>query len=207
MEFDDLDRKLTAVFPGKVVRKDLLHQIKGGENVPSYVLEYLLGKYCASDDPEEIRLGHRGRQGDPAPPTTSATTRPTRPSRWSSSRAGTASSTASRSGTCPARTSTGPRWTTSASSGSTSREEFYRRYDRLLEGGIWAQVDVEFRADEETGKGTARSTSPTCKPIQLARFDFERVLRMGAAQFSDGRMDRRAGPQHRATRPSGSTPA
>jgi predicted ATP-dependent Lon-type protease len=40
-----------------VVRKDLLHQIKGGENVPSYVLEYLLGKYCASDNDEEIRIG------------------------------------------------------------------------------------------------------------------------------------------------------
>ena len=42
MEADALDRKLTQVFAGKVVRKDLLHQIKGGENVPSYVLEYLL---------------------------------------------------------------------------------------------------------------------------------------------------------------------
>src|SRR3989304_2181461 len=57
MEPDALDRKVTAVFAGKVVRKDLLHQIKGGENVPSYVLEYLLGKYCASDDPIEIQLG------------------------------------------------------------------------------------------------------------------------------------------------------
>src|SRR5437660_12389410 len=56
-EFDPLDRLLTTVYAGKVVRKDLLHQIKGGENVPSYVLEYLLGRYCASDDPEEIRLG------------------------------------------------------------------------------------------------------------------------------------------------------
>src|SRR5579859_2267130 len=56
-EFDPLDTQLTTVFAGKVVRKDLLHQIKGGENVPSYVLEYLLGRYCASDDPEEIRLG------------------------------------------------------------------------------------------------------------------------------------------------------
>ena len=54
---DALDRKLTHVFAGKVVRKDLLHQLKGGENVPSYVLEYLLGRYCASEDEEEIRLG------------------------------------------------------------------------------------------------------------------------------------------------------
>src|SRR5205823_14299495 len=57
MQSDSLDNKLTQVFAGKAVRKDLLHQIKGGENVPSYVLEYLLGKYCASDDDAEIRLG------------------------------------------------------------------------------------------------------------------------------------------------------
>ena len=57
MDLDALDRKLNDVFAGKVVRKDLLHQIKGGENVPSYVLEYLLGKYCASDNDEEIRIG------------------------------------------------------------------------------------------------------------------------------------------------------
>ena len=57
VQMDALDRKLTHVFAGKVVRKDLLHQLKGGENVPSYVLEYLLGRYCASEDAEEIRLG------------------------------------------------------------------------------------------------------------------------------------------------------
>src|SRR5437879_7989416 len=57
MPLDALDTKLTQAFAGKVVRKDLLHQIKGGDNVPSYVLEYLLGRYCASDDPEEIRVG------------------------------------------------------------------------------------------------------------------------------------------------------
>ena len=56
-ESDALDHLLLATFAGKVVRKDLLHQIKGGDNVPSYVLEYLLGRYCASDDPEEIRVG------------------------------------------------------------------------------------------------------------------------------------------------------
>jgi len=56
MQQDDLDKKATRVFAGKVVRKDLLHQIKGGENVPSYVLEYLLGKYCASDNDEAERV-------------------------------------------------------------------------------------------------------------------------------------------------------
>ena len=57
MELDALDGKLNQSFPRKVVRKDLLHQIKGGENVPSYVLEYLLGRYCASDSEIEVQLG------------------------------------------------------------------------------------------------------------------------------------------------------
>src|SRR5207247_6610614 len=57
MEGDALDQKVIRAFAGKVVRKDLLHQIKGGENVPSYVLEYLLGRYTASEDPGEIRRG------------------------------------------------------------------------------------------------------------------------------------------------------
>ena len=38
-------------FCGKVVRKDLAFQVKGGLPVPTYVLEYLLGQYCATDDP------------------------------------------------------------------------------------------------------------------------------------------------------------
>ncbi len=54
---DDLDRKANAVFGGKVVRKDLVRKVKIGANVPVYVLEYLLGTYCASDDPAAIELG------------------------------------------------------------------------------------------------------------------------------------------------------
>ncbi len=41
---DELDRKATQVFAGRVVRKDLVRQVKVGSNVPVYVLEYLLGK-------------------------------------------------------------------------------------------------------------------------------------------------------------------
>ena len=43
---DVLDDKLTRVFAGKVVRKDLVRKVKVGANVPVFVLEYLLGKYC-----------------------------------------------------------------------------------------------------------------------------------------------------------------
>ena len=54
---DALDEKLAEHFPGRVVRKDLVKKIKVGFNVPVYVLEYLLGKYCASTDPGIVTEG------------------------------------------------------------------------------------------------------------------------------------------------------
>src|SRR5436853_3319412 len=56
---DELDDKLTRVFAGKVVRKDLVRKVKVGANVPVFVLEYLLGRYCATDDPLAIEAGLR----------------------------------------------------------------------------------------------------------------------------------------------------
>ena len=52
-----LQQKIMSAFIGKVVRKDLAFQVKGGLPVPTYVLEYLLGQYCATDDEEAIELG------------------------------------------------------------------------------------------------------------------------------------------------------
>ena len=52
-----LDRLLTTHFAGKVVRKDLVRKVKVGATVPVYVLEYLLGRYCATDDPVAIEAG------------------------------------------------------------------------------------------------------------------------------------------------------
>ena len=51
------DEKLLEHFPGKVVRKDLTALMKKGANVPTYVLEYLLGMYCATDDEEAVEAG------------------------------------------------------------------------------------------------------------------------------------------------------
>lgn len=53
----DFDLKVLDSFPGKVVRKDLTTIMKKGANVPTYVLEYLLGMYCATDDEEAIEIG------------------------------------------------------------------------------------------------------------------------------------------------------
>lgn len=54
---DELSTKLNTHFAGKVVRKDLTQKLKQGANVPIYVLEYLLGMYCATDDDDSINEG------------------------------------------------------------------------------------------------------------------------------------------------------
>ena len=53
----EFDRKVIDNFPGKIVRKDLTTLMKKGANVPTYVLEYLLGMYCATDDEDAIEMG------------------------------------------------------------------------------------------------------------------------------------------------------
>jgi len=171
MQSDSLDNKLTQVFAGKAVRKDLLHQIKGGENVPSYVLEYLLGKYCASDDENEIRAGIE------------AVKETLKSNYFRHDEANKAQSLVEQHGKhrfidrievrfLPSEM----KYWASMDNFSFSRihipDEFHRRFDRLLEGGIWAIVDVEYRASEDNGKGSPFHISDL-KPIQLARFDFE----------------------------------
>jgi ATP-dependent Lon protease len=168
---DALDSKLTQTFAGRVVRKDLLHQIKGGENVPSYVLEYLLGKYCASDDENEIRIG------------IDAVKETLRTNYFRHDEANKAQSLVEQHGRhrfidrvevrfLPSEM----KYWASMDNFSYTRihipDEFHRRFERLLEGGIWAIVDVEYRPSEDGSKGSPFHISEL-KPIQLARFDFE----------------------------------
>ena len=54
---EDLDSLFNQHFKGRVVRKDVTKQLKEGVNVPVYVLEYLLGMYCASEDEEIVSEG------------------------------------------------------------------------------------------------------------------------------------------------------
>lgn len=174
MQQDDLDKKATGVFAGKVVRKDLLHQIKGGENVPSYVLEYLLGKYCASDNDEEIRIG------------VDAVKETLTTNYFRHDEANKAQSLVEQKGRHRFIDRVEVRYLPSENKYWASMdhfgyakihiaEEFYRRYERLLEGGIWAIIDVEFRLSEE-GRKDSPFQIVELKPIQLARFDLEEYL-------------------------------
>ena len=57
LEMDSLDHKAVAAFPGKTVRKDLTALMRRGANVPTFVLEYLLGMYCSTDDENSVAAG------------------------------------------------------------------------------------------------------------------------------------------------------
>ena len=57
----EIKKKLRECFDGKIVRKDLTRKIKEGANVPVYVLEFLLGQYCSSDDDAIIESGVAGK--------------------------------------------------------------------------------------------------------------------------------------------------
>src|SRR6185312_7190917 len=57
MELDELDRLAAQAYGGSIVRKDLALKFKGQYPVPTYVGEFLLGRYCASTDPDEIAEG------------------------------------------------------------------------------------------------------------------------------------------------------
>lgn len=182
MDMDTLDQKLSRVFPGKVVRKDLLHQIKGGENVPSYVLEYLLGKYCASDNDDEIRVGIE------------AVKETLKNNYFRHDQANKAQSLVEQRGRhrfidrveVRFLASENKYWAAMDNFSFTRvhiPDDFFRRYERLLEGGIWAIVDVEFRVDEQDDKKGSPFHISDLKPIQLARFDLEEFA-AGRKEFS-----------------------
>ena len=187
MELDVLDHKVSRVFPGKVVRKDLLHQIKGGENVPSYVLEYLLGKYCASDNDEEIRIG------------VDAVKETLTTNYFRHDEANKAQSLVEQKGRhrfidrveVRFLPSENKYWASMDHFGYAKihiAEDFYRRYERILEGGIWAVIDVEFRLSDE-GKKDSPFHIIDLKPIQLARFDLDEYLEGRQAMGRDEWID------------------
>ena len=178
---DELDVLATQSFEGKLVRKDLLHQIRGGENIPSYVLEYLLGKYCASDDPMEIELG------------IIAVKQTLRDHFFRHDEANKAQATVERNGSHRFIDRIEVRFVPSEAKYWASMDrfgygkihipdDFHRRYERLLEGGVWAIVEVAFEPPPDDAKGSP-FVIRDLRPVQLARFDFDEYVH-GRAQLS-----------------------
>jgi len=177
---DALDRHANEVFGGRVVRKDLVRQVKVGANVPVYVLEFLLGKYCASDDPAAIETGLEVvRQ--------TLTENFIRPDEAEKAKAALKRKGQHRlidKVDVRLLASENKFWATLASFGDKFvhvPEDVVYRYDRLLQGGVWSQVDLLYEAaDDELHQRPFYIRA--LKPIQVATFSMQEYVE-GRAEF------------------------
>jgi ATP-dependent Lon protease len=176
---DELDQKLNSTFDGKVLRKDLLHRIKKGTNVPTFVLEFLLAKYCASNDQAEMDAGMEAVLS-------SLQENYVRPDEANAAQSRVATKGKHRfiDKVHVRYVEKEKRHWASLENFNSQRiaigEKFYRDNDRLLEGGIWAEVTL---AHNDIDEDDYAFSIEDLRPIQLTRFDFERYTE-GRAAFT-----------------------
>lgn len=168
----ELDRKAATVFAGKVVRKDLVRKVKVGANVPVFVLEYLLGKYCATDDPVAIDAGMRVVNSTLA----DNFVRPDEANKAQSLVREKGKHTLIDKVKVRYLSDDDKYWAEFVNFGHKYvhvPEHYIRDYDRLLMGGIWAQVNIRHEYDETASGKRSPFWIDEIKPIQLASFDLE----------------------------------
>lgn len=176
---DALDEKLYEAFAGKVVRKDLLHRIKKGTNVPTFVLEFLLARYCASEEPQEIKEGLEA---------VLATLQDNyvRPDEANAAQSKVATKGKHRfiDKVHVNYVEKEKRHWAALENFNSQRvaisEKFYRDNERLLEGGIWAEITIAYNEIEDDDY---TFLVDDLRPIQLSRFDFEGYIE-GRQKFS-----------------------
>jgi ATP-dependent Lon protease len=175
-----LDRKINQHFPGLVVRKDLVKLVKGNAIVPSYVLEYLLGQYCATDDETSIQSG------------VETVKEILRKHYVHRNEAGLVRSTIREKGrhkvidkiSVDLNDKKDIYEATFANLGIKQvlvSPDVVKRHPKLLVSGVWCIADVEYMYSED--KNTSPFIMETIKPIQLSHFDYDAYL-SARRQFS-----------------------
>lgn len=165
---DELDKKLNEAFEGKTVRKDLLHKIKKGTNIPTFVLEFLLARYCASDDPDEIQAGMEAVLA-------TLVENYVKPDEANAAQSKVATKGKHKFiDKVHVRYSEKEKrhWATLENFNSQRiaiGEKIYRDIDRLLEGGIWAEVTIAFN---DMDQDNYAFYVEDLRPVQLSRFDY-----------------------------------
>ncbi|MDQ3776388.1 MAG: protease Lon-related BREX system protein BrxL [Pseudomonadota bacterium] len=182
---DALDDKVNRLFAGKVVRKDLVRKVKVGANVPVFVLEFLLGKYCASSDEVAIQMGLQVVNDTLA----NNYIRP--------DESGKAQSKVKENrkytfiDKVKVRLVDSDYWAEAVNFGNKFLHvptQYVRDYERLLTGGVWAQLDMRFESDEEAG-GKNPFWIDKLTPIQIATFDLEEYRRVRRELTTDEWID------------------
>jgi ATP-dependent Lon protease len=182
-ELDELDQIAAAAFDGFIVRKDLALKFKGQYPVPTYVGEFLLGRYCASTDPEEIAEGLKIVE---------------RQLRDRTVRAGAHElfkSRAREQGSIKLIDLITARLDVGSDSYFATlpslqlkdvrvADQMVRDHQRMLTGGFYAEVELEYRAALDEGANSRPFSIANLRPIQLSKGDILKVVARGRRAFT-----------------------
>ena len=179
---DKIKEKLRQYFDGKIVRKDLTKKIKEGANVPVYVLEFLLGQYCSSDDEEVIESGVQTVKRILA----DNFVRPDEAQKILSKLRQKGSHTVIDMITVHLDIKRNCFFASFSNLGLTNvpiEDEYPEKYDRLLCGGIWCIVQLDYEYVEEEKQNGYPIQIRKLTPIQMPHIDIA-DLKQGRKAFS-----------------------
>lgn len=174
--------KLRQNFAGKIVRKDLTKKIKEGANVPVYVLEFLLGQYCSSDDPELIEKGVESVKHILA----DNFVRPDEAQKILSQLRQRGNYTVIDRITVKLDIKKDAYFAEFSNLGLRDvpiEEDYPAKFDRLLCGGIWCIIQLNYEFDDEDYRSVNPIQIAKLTPIQMPHIDIEE-LKAGRKVFS-----------------------
>ena len=177
-----IKEKLRQTFDGKIVRKDLTKKIKEGANVPVYVLEFLLGQYCCSDDDEVIEKGVQTVKRILA----DNFVRPDEAQKILARLRSNGSHTVIDMMTVKLdirRNRFFAEFSNLGLSDVPIDDEYPEQYDRLLCGGIWCIVQLDYEYNEEDKKNGYPIQIRKLTPIQMPHVDIDE-LKAGRKNFT-----------------------
>ena len=184
--------KLRECFDGKIVRKDLTKKIKEGANVPVYVLEFLLGQYCSSDDEEVIEKGVENVKRILA----DNFVRPDEAQKILSVLRARGSYTVIDKITVSLNIKRDVYEAEFSNLGLKTvpiADEYPEKYDRLLCGGIWCIVQLDYEFIEEDKKNGNPVQIRKLTPIQMPHVDINE-LKQGRKAFTKEGVFRKEDP-------------
>lgn len=167
---EDLNAKLRRLFDGRIVRKDLTKKMKVGANVPTYVLEFLLGQYCSSDDPEIVARGLENVKSI----LEKNLVRPNETELILAMLKTHGSGTIIDKVTVSLDTKSDSYQATFSNlniSYANIDDHYPLEYDRLLVGGIWCIVRLEYEFREKMKNNQSPFNVIKLQPIQMPHFD------------------------------------
>lgn len=170
----DLDKKVNKYFAGRAVRKDLTKTMKQGFNVPVYVLEYLLGMYCATDDEETINSGIERVKAI----LSENYVRPDEAEKIKSKIRELGQYSVIDKITVKLNEKKDlyeAEFSNLGLAGVPIAPHYVKEYDKLLQGGIWCILKMDYYFDEEVRNSSPFNIS-NLKPIQMPNMDIEEIF-------------------------------